>query len=75
MEHVDKPVEHVDKSVEHVDKPMEHVDNFKLLQVQVSFELSLDAHVRYMLKTAQPRIHFLIVSEPAALSPGVLTQM
>ena len=54
---------------------VERVDTFKLLGIQLSSDLKWDAQVQFMLKKAQPRVHYLSVAKRAQLPPDVLTQV
>ena len=51
------------------------MDTFKLLGIQLSSDLKWDAQVQFMLKKAQPRVHYLSVAKRAQLPPDVLTQV
>ncbi|KAI8488153.1 hypothetical protein Bbelb_340020, partial [Branchiostoma belcheri] len=56
-------------------KQIERVVTFKLLGVQISADLTWDAHVQYMLSKTRPRIYYLAAARKAGLSTDVLTQI
>ncbi|KAI8496520.1 hypothetical protein Bbelb_258190 [Branchiostoma belcheri] len=56
-------------------KQIERVVTFKLLGVQISADLTWDAHVQYMLSKTRPRIYYLAAARKAGLPPDVLTQI
>ncbi|KAI8515774.1 hypothetical protein Bbelb_065870 [Branchiostoma belcheri] len=56
-------------------KQIERVVTFKLLGVQISADLTWDAHVQYMLSKTRPRIYYLAAARKAGLPSDVLTQI
>ncbi len=51
------------------------VSTFKLLGVQISSDLSWDAHVKYMISKVRPRIYYLCAAKKAGLPCDVLVQV
>ncbi len=51
------------------------VSTFKLLGVQISSDLSWDAHVKYMISKVRPRIYYLCTAKKADLPCDVLVQV
>jgi len=57
---------------------IQRVTTFKLLGVHISYDLTWDAHIQYMLSRVRPRIYYLCIAKrpkKAVLSVDVLTQI
>ncbi len=51
------------------------VSTFKLLGVQISSDLSWDAHIKYVISKVHPRIYYLCAAKKACLPCDVLVQV
>lgn len=58
-----------------LDKNISRVSTFKLLGVQISSDLSWDAHIKYMITKVHPRIYYLCAAKKGGLPCDVLVQI